>query len=266
VPQKCPECGGAIVKEKSDDVAYRCMNPSCSRQLERRLIHFASRAAMDIEGLGESAVAQLLKKDLIQDLADIYYLKKEDLLTLELFKEKKAGNLITAIEKSKRQPLSRFLFGLGIMNIGEKAAYVLAHKFKTLDQVMSAKTEDLQSIHEIGEVMAGSIVKFFHEPSARALVDKFRIAGISMQETADIKGEKFSGKKFVFTGELKSLTREEAQARVKKLGGEVTASVSKNTDFVVAGNVPGSKYTKALNMGVTILNERQFLSLLSGES
>ncbi|HQP10530.1 MAG TPA: NAD-dependent DNA ligase LigA, partial [Candidatus Omnitrophota bacterium] len=264
VPKKCPECGGQIIKDKSEEVAYRCANPSCLRQLERRLVHFASRAAMDIEGLGEAAVAQLLEKDLVRDLADIYFLKKEDLLTLDLFKEKKAAKLIAAIERSKEQPLSRFLFGLGIVNVGEKAAYVLAQRFKTLDRVMSAKIEAFQEIHEIGEVTAGSVYKFFHDPSTKELVDKFRRTGMNMKEKAEARGEKLAGKTFVFTGELASLTRDKAQAQVKALGGEIASSVSKNTDFVVAGNAPGSKYNKALSLGVTVLNEQQFFSLISG--
>jgi DNA ligase (NAD+) len=266
VPKKCPECGGKIIKEKSGEVAYRCTNPACSRRLERRLIHFASRGAMDIEGLGESAVRQLLKKDLIRDLADIYDLRQEDLLTLDLFKEKKAANLIAAIEKSKRHPLSRFLFGLGIENIGEKAAYVLAQKFRTLDLVMTAQKEDLEAIPEVGEVMAGSIVDFFNEPSTKILIDKFRQAGLNMKEVAEASGNALAGMKFVFTGELESITREDASARVKKLGGDVISSVSKNTDFVVVGDSPGSKYAQALALGVRILTEQQFFAFLSEKS
>ena len=263
VPKKCPECGGKIIKEKTEDVAYRCANPECSRQLERRLLHFASRGAMDIEGLGESVVTQLLDKELINDVADIYCLKKEDLLTLELFKEKKADNLIQAIQRSKGQPLSRFLFGLGIINIGEKAAYILAQKFETIDRIAKAKQEDLEAIHEIGGVMAESVFKFFSCSSTKKLVRKFRKAGVNINEPIEKKRQELAGKKFVFTGELKTITRNQASAQVRKMGGDVSSSVSKKTDFVVAGESPGSKYKKAVSLGVKILSEQQFSSLIS---
>lgn len=266
VPKKCPECGGPIVKEKLDEVAYRCTNPSCPRQLERGLIHFASRGAMDIEGLGEAVVMQLLDKGLAHDVADIYYLKREDLLTLDLFKEKKAGNLIAAIEKSKTQPLSRFLFGLGIMNIGEKAAYLLAQRFVTLDRLTAATRDELEAVHEVGKVMADSISKYFQKPLNKELLKKFKNAGVNPVEPVEDKGKELAGKKFVFTGELKQVTRGQAGARVKKLGGDVVVTVSKNTDFVVAGEFPGSKYNKAVSLGVKILSEEQFFSLISGKN
>ena len=265
IPEKCPECGGTIIKENLEEVAYRCNNAACSRQLERRLMHFASRAAMDIEGLGEAVIIQFLEKGLVHDLADIYYLNKEDLLTLELFKEKKATNLIAAIKKSKGQPLSRFLFGLGIMNIGEKAATILAQRFKTLDHMMAAHQEDLEAVHEIGRVMADSIVRFFSESSTKKLIKKFKKAGINMAEPLQAKGTELTGKKFVFTGELKSITRGQASVQIKKMGGDVISSVSKNTDFVVVGESPGSKYKKAVSLGIKILDEQQFSSLISGK-
>ena len=266
VPKTCPECGGKILKEKTEDVAYRCVNPACSRQLERGLLHFASRGAMDIEGLGESVVGQLLDKGLVNDLADIYCLAKGDLLKLELFKEKKADNLIRAIQDSKSRPLSRLLFGLGIINIGEKAAYTLAQRFGTIDRLMAATREDLEAIHEIGAVMADSAFKFFHQSSTKRLIQRFREAGVQMTEPVGKTGQKFAGKKFVFTGELESITRDQAGARVRKMGGDVSSGVSKNTDFVVAGGSPGSKYKKAVSLGVKILNEQQFISLISEET
>jgi DNA ligase (NAD+) len=264
-PKECPECGGPVVKEKLDDVAYRCTNPSCPRQLERGLIHFASRGAMDIEGLGEVVVAQLLDKGLARGLADIYYLKKEDLLTLDLFKEKKAGNLIAAIETSKARPLSRFLFALGIMNIGEKAAYLLARRFVTLEGLTTATRDELESVHEVGKVMADSVAKYFQKPSVKGLLRKFKEAGVNPTEPVEHRGQELAGKKFVFTGELKRVTRGQAGARVKTMGGEVVSTVSKNTDFVVAGEAPGSKYNKAVDLGIKILSEEQFFSLISGE-
>lgn len=262
VPKKCPDCGGTIVREE-DQVAYRCINPSCPKQLERGLIHFAGRGAMDIEGLGESAVSQLLVKGMIKDLADIYSFKKEDLLKLELFKDKKVANLLAAIEGSKKQPLSRLLFGLGIMNIGEKAAYVLAQEFGTLDKLAAATKEDFENIHEVGPVIAQSLEKFFSQTGTKKLIAKLRQAGVNMTEpkTAS-RGGRLAGKKFVFTGELEKMSRDEAGELVKKLGGEIVSSVSKNTDYVVAGANPGSKYTKAQNLGVTILDEKQFKELI----
>ena len=218
---------------------------------------------MDIEGLGEAVVVQLLEKKLICDLADIYYLRKEDFLTLDLFKEKKADNLIQAIDNSKEQPLSRFLFGLGISNIGEKAAYLLAQKFEVIGRLMEIKKDELEAIHEFGQVMADSIYEFFQVPETKKLITKFKKVGIRMKEPIEKRGKELKGKKFVFTGELKLITRSQAGVRVKKMGGDVVSSVSKNTDFVVAGKSPGSKYNKALDLGVKILTEEQFSSLTS---
>lgn len=265
-PQKCPVCGGPVIKEKSEEVAYRCANAACVRQMERRLIHFASRGAMDIEGLGDAVVTQLLDKGLVRDLADIYFLKREDLLTLDLFKEKKTAHLLAAIERSKSQPLSRFLFGLGIVNIGEKAAYILAQRFGTIDRLMAARQGDLDAVHEVGTVMADSVFKFFRNPSAKGLIAKFKKAGVNMNEPVETKGQGLAGKKFVFTGELTSMTRSQAGSRVRELGGDVVSSVSKNTDFVVVGESPGTKYNKALSLGIHTLNEKQFSSLISGQA
>ena len=263
VPKKCPECGGPIIKERSDQVAYRCLNPACERQLERRLIHFASRAAMDIEGLGESAVAQLLKKGLVKDVADIYYLKRNDLLKLELFKDKKADNLLSAIQSSKPRPLSRFLFGLGIVNIGEKAAYILAQQFKNIEALQKAKKGDLEAIHEIGNVMADAVVSFFKTPASKKLISKFIRAGVNVEETAVKASRGLTGKKFVFTGELAGLSRSEAEARVKQKGGDIASTVSAKTDYVVVGKSPGSKYKKAVDLGIKVLDEKQFILLVS---
>ncbi|MCR4337521.1 MAG: NAD-dependent DNA ligase LigA [Candidatus Omnitrophica bacterium] len=262
VPRKCPECGEGITKEKTEDVAYRCTNPLCPKQLERGLLHFASRGAMDIQGLGQVVVVQLLEKNFIKDFADIYYLKKEQFLELELFKEKKAVNLLKAIEESKRQPLSKLLFGVGIPNIGEKAAYVLAQRFETMDRLKEVTLDELLTIHEVGEVMADSVVRFFKQPSTRKLLSKLEKSGVNMKESVATRGQKFSGKKFVFTGELPDLTREQAGELVKEQGGDVISSVSKSTDFVVAGENPGSKYTKAMTLGVKILTPQEFKEMI----
>ncbi|MFN3966484.1 MAG: NAD-dependent DNA ligase LigA, partial [Endomicrobiia bacterium] len=265
VPEKCPECGGKIVKEKEEEVAYRCINPSCPAQLIRGLIHFAKREAMDIEGLGEAVVQQLVEKNLVRDFADIYSLKKDDLLKLELFKDKKAQNLLNAIEESKKRPLSRLLFALGIRNVGEKAAIVLAEKFLSIDNLMKATIEDLQNIYEIGPIMAESIVNFFKQPTTRKLIDKLKSAGVNMKEEIK-KGPKIlEGKTFVFTGELKSFSRNEAEAKVRELGGNTSSSVSKKTDYVVVGENPGSKFDKAKKLGIKIIDENEFLKMIKSK-
>lgn len=265
VPQKCPACGGPVVKEREEEVAYRCENPSCPKQLERRLVHFASREAMDIEGLGEAVVTQLLSSGRVKDLADIYFLKKEDLLTLDLFADKKADNLLAAIKNSKAQPLSRLLFGFGIVNVGIKASGILAARYEELDQLLKAKEEDLKEINGIGEVIAHSIIKTLHQTATQKLIEKLRSAGLNFKEPrAALTSHKLKNKKFVFTGELDTMSRPEAGEEVVRLGGEVVSSVSKKTDYVVVGSNPGSKYQKAIELGVTILNEKQFREMIHG--
>ena len=266
VPKSCPVCKGRVVKEKEEDVAYRCINPSCPAQLERGLVHFASRDAMDIEGMGESLVEQLVAKKIISDFADIYSLKKEDFLKLELFKEKKANNIVEAIEKSKSRSLSRLVYGLGIRHVGEKAAYVLAAHFRTLDNLIKAKKEDFDAIYEIGEVMAGSIVDFFRQDSIRLLIHKLKQSGLNFkEELAPVKKTKFSDKQIVFTGELKNFSRSQAENAVRSGGGNPSSAVSSKTDFVVIGENPGSKYDKAKKLGVKIINEKDFSRFISSE-
>jgi DNA ligase (NAD+) len=263
IPKTCPICKGKVIKEKEEDVAYRCINPSCAAQLERGLIHFASRLAMDIEGMGESVVEQLVRNGWVKDFADIYYLKKEKLLKLELFKDKKAQNLLDAIEKSKEQPLSRLIYGLGIRHVGEKAAYVLAHKFVTLDNLMKAKQEDFDAIYEVGSVMAESIVDFFKQKSTQDLIKKLKDAGLNLQEKiTPIKKSPLTGKTVVFTGELATFSRGQAESLVRQFGGNASSSISKNTDLVVAGQNPGSKYDKAKKLGVKIIHENEFKEML----
>ena len=264
VPAKCPSCGGAVAKEAEKDVAYRCVNPLCPAQIERGLLHFASRGAMDIEGLGESIVHQLCDKGLVKDFADIYFFKPKDLLGLELFADKKAENLLKAIENSKTRPLSRFLFGLGVLNVGEKAALILAQRFGSLEKLMNARGEDIEGIRGIGTVIALSLAKFFKQPATHKLMAKFKKAGVNFTEPVSLKRSgKLQGKKFVFTGELTSITRAQAGALARELGADVISSVSAVTDFVVAGNNPGSKHQKALQLGVKILNEKQFQEMIN---
>ena len=259
IPKICPVCSQKAVKEKDEDVAYRCINPSCPAQIERGLLHFASRGAMDIEGMGEAVVQQLVKLKKVRNFADMYFLKKEDLLKLELFKDKKADNLIGAIQKSKHRPLSRLIYGLGIRHIGEKAAFLLAQHFGALEKLVAARQEDFDKIYEVGPVMAESIVDFFSQVQTRKLIEEFKKAGLSLKEDILKKRETaLSGKTVVFTGELSQLSRREAEGIVRSLGGNASSSVSENTDFVVIGDNPGSKYDKAKKLGVKIINEKQF--------
>lgn len=263
IPKKCPSCASKIVKDNDDEVAYRCVNPVCPKQIERGLNHFASRTAMDIEGLGDVAIAQLLDKGLVKDIGDIYHLRREDLLKLDLFKDKKADNLLKSIDVSRKKPLSKLLFGLGIMNIGEKAALVLAERFHSLDALMSVTSQEIESVDDVGPVMASSIVEFFSSSRAKFLVKQLKDAGVNLtQPQREQKGESLKSKKFVFTGELEGLSREEAGKLVEAQGGQVVGSVSKATDYVVVGLEPGSKYKKALELGVAVLNQKQFMEII----
>ncbi len=262
VPERCPACEGPITKENEIEVAYRCSNPGCPEQLARSLVHFAARDAMDIEGLGEVAVQQLVARQLVEDLADVYFLERRELLKLDLFADKKADNLLKALEKSKTRPLSRLIYGLGIRHVGEKAARTLAEKFLTMEALSSAKEADLKSIHEIGPVMALAMATFFKLETTQALLRKFKRAGLKMkEEVPERKGPQLlAGKTVVFTGELEELSRAQAEQKVRELGGSATGSVSAKTDYVVAGKAAGSKLTKAQKLGIKILSEKQFLS------
>jgi len=261
-PQKCPACQGKIVKEKEEDVAYRCINTNCPAQLSRSLLHFASRDALDIEGLGQAVIAQLVDRGQLESLADIYKLKAENLLKLELFKEKKANNLLEAIQASKHQPLARLIFALGIRHVGQKAAYTLAVQFGTMDKLIQASFEDLDKIPEIGQVMAASIIDYFSLAQTKKLIQELSAQEVNMhQEEAEIKSGPLTGKTVVFTGQLKEFPRSEAEELVRKAGGVATSSVSSKTDFLVATESTGSKFKKARELGVKIINEEDFLRL-----
>ncbi|HAH21118.1 MAG: hypothetical protein A2Y00_00480 [Omnitrophica WOR_2 bacterium GWF2_43_52] len=264
IPKTCSVCAGPIMKEKEEEVAYRCINPSCPAQLEKGLIHFAGRSCMDIEGMGESVVRQLIERGLVKDFADIYYLGKGQLLTLELFKEKKAENLLTAVEKSKRQPLARLVYALGIRHVGEKAAYILAKRFKTIENLMAARKEDLDSIYEVGPAISESIISFFKQEATRKLIKKLEAAQVNTkEEEAAVKKTLLADKFVVFTGELEAFSRPEAEKLVRQAGGNPSSGVSKNTGYVVAGRNPGTKYDKAKKLGVKIITEEEFSRLLS---
>ncbi|MDD5595682.1 MAG: NAD-dependent DNA ligase LigA [Candidatus Omnitrophica bacterium] len=263
IPKVCPVCSGKVIKEKEEDVAYRCINPSCGAQLERGLLHFASRAAMDIEGMGEAVVNQLVSLKLVRSFPDIYKLKKEDLLKLELFKDKKADNLIAGIEKSKNKPLSRLIFGLGIRHIGEKAAFLLARQFKEIGRLSTAELADFEKIYEIGPVMAESVVDYFSQAQTKKLIEEFKQAGLKLKEDSPVfQSTQLSGKNIVFTGELKAFSRLQAEELVRRAAGNASSSVSKATDFLVAGDNPGSKYDKAKKLGVKIISEKEFKEMI----
>ena len=262
IPKDCPACGGTVRKLKDVDVAYKCINPSCSAQLEAGLVHFASRNAMDIEGFGEAVVRQLVGNGTVKNFADIYKITKEDLLKLEFFADKKADNLLSAIQKSKTQPLSRLLFGLGIPNIGEKAAGILAETYKNLGNLIHVKTVELAEIYEFGPVTAESVNCFFGQDSVIKIIEELEKLEVNMIEPESGKPSGIlNGKSFIFTGELKGYSRNEAHAMVKRLGGSISSGVSKNTDYVIAGEKPGSKYAKAKALGIHILNEEDFTKM-----
>jgi DNA ligase (NAD+) len=259
-PKACPSCSGEVFRDE-EEVAYRCVNPSCPVQFKRALLHFASRDAMCIEGFGVSSVEQLVDKGLVKGFPDIYRLKKEDLLGLELFKDRKADNLLAQIKKSKEQPLSRLIYALGIRHIGEKNARTLAGHFKTLKAFMAAGPEDLARIADIGPVIGAAVSEYFKAPATRAMAEELGALGLRQDEPERAAGGALEGKTFVFTGELKTLTRDEAQAKVRALGGKETSSVSAKTSYVVAGADPGSKLAKAKKLGVPVLSEEDFLKL-----
>ena len=262
IPNKCPVCNADVVKEGA---FYRCTGGlSCPAQLKRAIAHFASKAAMDIEGLGGKTVDLLVESGLINKVSDLYNLKKEDLLNLPRFAEKSVDNLLNAIEESKNRNLARFIYALGIPNVGEHIARLLAKKFGSLENLMNASKEELLSIHEIGPEIAESVVAFFNEKHNREEIERMRKAGVRATTMVEERKEKgiLEGKTFVFTGALKDFSREEAKAIVEELGGRASSSVSKNTDYVVVGENPGSKYEKAKRLGVKIISEEEFKKMI----
>ncbi len=263
-PTYCPICGTKLVR-KPGEAIWRCPNPNCYASLVRKILHFASRNAMNIEGLGEKVARDLVDKGFVQNIADLYYLKLEDFMKLPGFAYKKAKNLYEAIQKSKKITLSRFIYALGIRHVGEAMAHLLAEKFKTLDKLMNASVSDLLSIPGVGYEVAKSIVDFFKNEENRKMIQRMLDAGITFIEEEKKEEEKpkiLEGKTFVFTGALKSMTRDQAKRKVMELGGKVSDSVSRKVDYVVVGESPGSKYRKALQLGIKTLNEEEFLKLI----
>lgn len=261
MPKVCPICGEPLVREEGE-AAVRCINPNCSAQQLRSVIHFVSKAAMNIDGLGASIVEQLLDKKLINDCSDIYYLNFDNVISLDGFAEKSANNLIAAISESKKSGLDRVLFGLGIRMIGSRAAQILAAHFGNIDPLMSASVDELSSISEIGTKMAQSIVEYFKQDKSLYIIERLRAAGVDLTYTSTQKGNNFDGKIFVLTGTLPTLKRNDAKKLIESYGGKVSGSVSKNTDFVVAGEEAGCKLDKALSLGIKVLSEAELTEML----
>lgn len=264
MPEECPVCGEPTVRLEGE-AAVKCINISCPAQIRRGIIHFASREAMDIDGLGESIITLLLKQDLIKDISDLYYLKKEQISVLERMGDKSATNLINAINKSKENDLWRFINGLGIKLIGTKAAKILASEFKDLDKLMNATEQELINLEEFGQTMTDSVVEFFKEEKNISVIEKLKEAGVNTKliesDDADIP-KIFEKMKIVLTGTLPTLKRNDAKEMIEKRGGKATSSVSKSTSFVLAGEEAGSKLTKANDLGIKVIDEEKFLQLI----
>ncbi|MDT0748437.1 NAD-dependent DNA ligase LigA [Staphylococcus chromogenes] len=264
MPTHCPSCGHELVRIEGE-VALRCINPKCQAQLIEGLKHFVSRQAMNIDGLGTKIIEQLYYHELIKDVADIFYLKKEDLLPLERMGEKKVDNLMQAIENAKSQSLEHLLFGLGIRHLGVKASRVLAEKYETIDRLMQVTENELVEIYDVGEKLAQSFVTYMGNEDIRTLIDKLKTQQVNMnytgQKTSQIEGHpEFQGKTIVLTGKLEQMTRNEASEWLQRQGAKVTSSVTKSTDLVIAGKDAGSKLTKATSLGTTIWNEQEFVN------
>ncbi len=263
MPKVCPVCGAPTVREEGE-AAVRCTGIECPAKLFRNLVHFVSREAMDISGLGENIIQQLLDKELIKNIADIYTLKFEDIASLKKNGKKFAQNLVDAIERSKQNDLSKLITALGIRHVGVKASRMLAKKYKTMDNLMSASFEELSMIDDIGPIVANSIREFFLEEQTIDLITKLKTAGVNMNSLEEeSEDNRFEGKTFVLTGSLEEFTRNEASEIIERLGGKTSGTVSKKTDYVLAGADAGSKLTKAQNLGVTVITELDFKEMIN---
>ena len=261
LPQFCPVCGAPVERDE-DGAALRCTGAECPAQLQRNITHFAGRDAMDIEGLGPAVVAQLLEKGLIANVADLYELHAQEVAQLDRMGVKSAENLIRAIEKSKANDLDKLIYGLGIRQVGEKAAAVLAQHFGSLDALCAASVEELTAIPDVGEITARCIVSYLNQPQAKDLIARLKAAGVNMESTVQKVDDRFAGMTFVLTGTLSRLDRKTAEAEIALRGGKASGSVSKKTTYVVAGEAAGSKLTRAQKLGVPVLTEEQFEELL----
>jgi DNA ligase (NAD+) len=261
LPDICPVCGAPVVRDENA-AAARCQGAECPAQLLRNIVHFASRNAMDIEGLGIANVQALLNAGLIASAADLYYLKQSDVEKLDRMGKKSASNLITAIENSKQNDLSRLIYSLGILQVGQSAGKALAAYFKTMDAIESATAEELTQVPDVGYVTAENVVNWFSQPQSKHLLQKLRDAGVNMESHADVGDGRFNGMTFVLTGTLEKYTRDEAAAIIEHLGGKSSGSVSKKTTYVLAGENAGSKLTKAQQLGIEIISEARFEEMI----
>lgn len=262
MPKTCPVCGGPAVREEGE-VALRCIGIECEARLFRSIVHFTSKPAMNIEGLGYSVVKEFLDRELINNIADIYYLKLEEIASLKKNGKKFAQNLIDAIEKSKGNDLSKLITALGIRHIGTKAAKVLAKNYKNIDELMKANVEELSQIEDIGEITAKSIKEFFEQEQTKDIIEKLKKAGVNMNSLeTDVTDQRFQGKAFVLTGSLDNYSRQEASDIIEKYGGKTSNSVSKKTTYVLAGEETGSKLEKAQQLGITIISEKEFEEMI----
>jgi DNA ligase (NAD+) len=262
MPENCPVCGTRVVKTEGE-VDYRCVNANCPAKLLGTVLHFASRGVMNIDGMGEALVTQLIDRGLVKNVADIYDLSKKDLLSLERFADKSAQNILNEIESSKQLPLERVIYGLGIRFVGERTAQFLVEHFGSMEVLASASVEELQNVNEVGPRIAESIAEFFSIPANRKLIDRLRAAGLALKGEKKERGTKLAGKTFVLTGTLAKYTRDEARKIIEDAGGKVTGSVSKKTDYVVAGSDAGSKRDKAKELGVPVIDEKEMEKLAS---
>ena len=262
MPEKCPVCGSEV-ERPAGEAAHRCTNLACPAQIKEALAHFASKGAMDIEGLGHKFLEQMTDRKLIDDPADLYFLKKEDLMKMDRMGDKLAQNLLNAIDESRKPSLSKLIFALGIRNVGTHLADVLAKKFMSIETLANQSIEELTSVHEIGPIVAESIFNFFHNPKNLNVLEKLKKGGVFFpKEESEARETSLSGKTFVLTGALDSMTRDEARKIIETSGGRVSSSVSRKTDFVIVGKDPGSKYADAQRLRVKALNEDEFKKMI----
>lgn len=265
IPTVCPVCGTETVRDE-DEAVIRCPNIDCPAQLLRNVEHFASRNAMNIDGLGEAIVEQLVKNGFVKTVADLYTLTMQDLLTLDGFKEKSASNLITAIENSKSNEPDRLIFALGIRGIGQRSATLLCQRFGSVENIMNAELADIVAIDSFGDVLADSVYRAMREPHRIRLIERLKEYGLNMTYSKQAKGDTFAGLKFVLTGTLPTMTRDQAKEIIESLGGKCAGSVSKKTDYVLAGEDAGSKLTKAEQLGIKIIDENEFKAMLNNKT
>lgn len=261
LPDRCPACGSHTIQSPGE-VAWRCVNLSCPAQLKERILHFASKGGMDIEGMGEKLIDQLVEKGVVRSIADLFFLEKNQLIELERMADKSAEKLLAAIAASRQRPLDRLLFALGIRFVGEHISRVLVDAMGNLDSIMQSSVEELLAIHEIGPQVADSVVTFFAQAENRQLIVRLKAGGVQFQSMEKKRGDKLAGKTFVVTGTLAHYSRQEIEQRIEELGGRAAASVSRKTDYVIVGENPGSKAEKARELGVPILSEEDLLNMI----